>query len=64
MEQAKGEVPELLRRRRHVKPTEPDNFGIASAESVIEQFRQVIGTGAVVNGGDFLPLACWWEVFG
>jgi putative ABC transport system permease protein len=48
MEQAKGEVTELLRRRRHVKPTEPDNFGIASAESVIEQFRQVIGTVAVV----------------
>ena len=48
MEQAKGEVTELLRRRRHVKPSEPDNFGIASAESVIEQFRQVIGTVAVV----------------
>ncbi len=48
MEQAKGEVTELLRRRRHVKPTEPDNFGISSAESVIEQFRQVISTVAVV----------------
>jgi putative ABC transport system permease protein len=48
MEQAKGEVTELLRRRRHVKPTDPDNFGISSAESVIEQFRQVIGTVAVV----------------
>jgi ABC-type antimicrobial peptide transport system permease subunit len=48
MEQAKGEVTELLRRRRHVKPTDPDNFGISSAESLIEQFRQVIGTVALV----------------
>jgi len=48
MEQAKGEVTELLRRRRHVKPADPDNFGISSAESLIEQFRQVIGTVALV----------------
>ena len=48
MEQAKSEVTELLRRRRHVKPSEPDNFGIASAESVITQFRQIIGTVALV----------------
>jgi ABC-type antimicrobial peptide transport system permease subunit len=48
MEQAKNEVTELLRRRRHVKPSEPDNFGIASAESVIAQFRQVISTVALV----------------
>ena len=48
MEQAKGEVTELLRRRRHVKPSEPDNFGIASADSVITQFRQIIGTVALV----------------
>jgi len=48
MEQAKSEVTELLRRRRHVKPSEPDNFGIASAESVIAQFRQIISTVALV----------------
>ncbi len=48
MEQGKGEVTELLRRRRHVKPSEPDNFGIASADSVITQFRQIIGTVALV----------------
>ncbi len=48
MEQAKGEVTELLRRRRHVKPSEPDNFGIASADSVITQFRQIISTVALV----------------
>ena len=48
MDQAKDEVVELLRRRRHVKPGEPDNFGISSAESLIGQFRQVIGTVALV----------------
>ncbi len=48
MDQAKDEVTELLRRRRHVKPSDPDNFGISSAESVINQFRQVIATVALV----------------
>jgi putative ABC transport system permease protein len=41
-------VTELLRRRRHVKPSEPDNFGIASADSVITQFRQIISSVALV----------------
>jgi len=48
MEQAKSEVTDLLRRRRHVKPSDPDNFGIASADSVITQFRQIISTVALV----------------
>jgi putative ABC transport system permease protein len=48
MEEAKDEVTDLLRRRRHVKPSEPDNFGISSAESLISQFRQVISTVALV----------------
>ena len=48
MDQAKDEVTELLRRRRHVKVTDPDNFGVASAESVIGQFRQIISTVALV----------------
>ena len=48
MDRAKDEVTEVLRRRRHVKPGEPDNFGISSAESLIGQFRQVIGTVALV----------------
>jgi ABC-type antimicrobial peptide transport system permease subunit len=49
MDQAKDEVTELLRRRRHVKPSDPDNFGIASAESVIGEFRSVISTVALVT---------------
>jgi ABC-type antimicrobial peptide transport system permease subunit len=48
MDRAKDEVTALLRRRRHVKPADPDNFGISSAESVITQFRDIIGTVALV----------------
>jgi ABC-type antimicrobial peptide transport system permease subunit len=45
---AEDEVRGLLRRRRHVKPSDPDNFGIATAESLITQFREIIGTVALV----------------
>jgi putative ABC transport system permease protein len=48
VDQASDEVTGLLRRRRHVKPTEPDNFGVATAESMINQFRQIVGTVALV----------------
>jgi ABC-type antimicrobial peptide transport system permease subunit len=48
MDQAKDEVSELLRRRRHVKIKDPDNFGISSAESLIGQFREVIATVGLV----------------
>jgi ABC-type antimicrobial peptide transport system permease subunit len=48
MEQAKDEVTELLRRRRKVKPSDQDNFGISSAEMLIGQFRDVIGSVALV----------------
>jgi ABC-type antimicrobial peptide transport system permease subunit len=48
MDQARDEVTELLRRRRRVKPADPDNFGISSAESVIGQFRQLIATVGLV----------------
>src|SRR5579864_6914202 len=48
MEQATNEVTEVLRRRRHVKPADANNFGIASAESVISNFRGIISTVALV----------------
>jgi ABC-type antimicrobial peptide transport system permease subunit len=48
MEEAKDEVTEILRRRRQVKPADPDNFGVSSAEQLIGQFRQIIGTVALV----------------
>jgi ABC-type antimicrobial peptide transport system permease subunit len=42
------EVTGLLRRRRQVKSSEPDNFGLATAESLISQFRQIIDTVGLV----------------
>ena len=48
MEQAQDEVTQILRRRRRVKPTDPDNFGISSAEQLIGQFRQVIDSVGLV----------------
>jgi len=46
--QAEDEVRGLLRRRRHVKLSDPDNFGISTAESLISDFRAIIGTVALV----------------
>jgi len=48
MDQARDEVSEILRRRRHVAASQPDNFGISSAESVVTQFREIISTVALV----------------
>ena len=45
---AEDEVRGVLRRRRHVKSSDPDNFGISTAESLITQFREIIGTVALV----------------
>jgi len=48
MNEAQDEVRGLLRRRRHVKLSDPDNFGISTAESLISDFRAIIGTVALV----------------
>jgi putative ABC transport system permease protein len=40
VDQAKEEISNVLRHRRHVKPSDKDNFGVASADSIIQQFRQ------------------------
>ena len=48
VEQAKGEVSNVLRRRRHVKPNEKDNFGISSADAIIQQFRQIMSIVVLV----------------
>jgi putative ABC transport system permease protein len=47
--QAKDEVEGLLRRRRKDKTTSPDSFGIATAESFIQQFRDIMGTIVLVT---------------
>ena len=48
MNEAQDEIRGLLRRRRRVKPSEPDNFGMATAESVITDFREIISTVGLV----------------
>jgi len=49
LNQATDEVRSLLRRRRNVKFNEKDNFGIATAESLISQFRDIMGTVVLVT---------------
>jgi len=48
MDEAQDEIRGVLRRRRHVPPSDPDNFGLATAESLVSQFRQIISTVALV----------------
>jgi ABC-type antimicrobial peptide transport system permease subunit len=49
LEQAKDEVTGLLRRRRNLKWSDPDNFGISSADAIITQFRDIMGTVVLVT---------------
>jgi putative ABC transport system permease protein len=49
LDQAMDEVRSLLRRRRNVKFSDPDNFGMATAESFISQFRDIMGTIVLVT---------------
>ena len=48
MSEAQDEIEGVLRRRRHVNPNDPDNFGVATAESLITEFRQIISTVGLV----------------
>jgi len=48
LDAAQDEIRGLLRRRRRVKPSEPDNFGMSTAESIITEFRDIIGSVALV----------------
>jgi ABC-type antimicrobial peptide transport system permease subunit len=48
IDQAKDEVTALMRRLRGDKPSAPNSFGIATAESVINQFRDIMSMVAVV----------------
>ncbi len=49
LEQAKDEATGLLRRRRNVKWSDPNNFGISTADSIIKQFRDIMGTVVLVT---------------
>jgi ABC-type antimicrobial peptide transport system permease subunit len=47
--QAIDEITGLLRRLRNDKPFDPDSFGIATADSFIKQFRDMMGTVVLVT---------------
>jgi putative ABC transport system permease protein len=47
MDEAKDQITDMLRVRRHVPFGKPDNFGMATAESIIEQFRAITGGIAI-----------------
>jgi putative ABC transport system permease protein len=48
MDEAQDEIRAVLRRRRQVPPSAPDNFGIATADSLVGEFRQIVSTVALV----------------
>ncbi|MDR3674595.1 MAG: ABC transporter permease [Acidobacteriota bacterium] len=48
LEQARDETTAVLRRVRNDKPMEPDSFGIATAQSFITNFRDIMGTVVLV----------------
>ena len=48
LETAMDQVRAVLRRQRNVPYDKPDNFGISTAESIIEQFHQITGAVALV----------------
>ena len=41
------EITAVLRRMRRVKPDQPNNFGMATAASIIRQFNEITGTVAL-----------------
>jgi putative ABC transport system permease protein len=49
LDEAKEEAAAVLRHRRHVKPSQPDSFGISSAEALITQFRGIMSTVVLVS---------------
>jgi ABC-type antimicrobial peptide transport system permease subunit len=48
LEQAKDEATAVLRRVRNDKPGAPDSFGIATAQSLITNFRDIMSTVVLV----------------
>lgn len=48
MPEAEDQIRGVLRRRRNVPYSKPDNFGIASAQQVADQFRQITSSVALL----------------
>ncbi|MDT7604548.1 MAG: putative transport system permease protein [Acidobacteriota bacterium] len=42
MDATKDQIEDLLRRRRHVPLDKPDNFAMATADSIVESFRSIM----------------------
>jgi ABC-type antimicrobial peptide transport system permease subunit len=49
MDEARDEVTAVLRRLRSDKPSAPDSFGISTADSIISQFREIMGMVVLVT---------------
>jgi putative ABC transport system permease protein len=49
LDQAKDEATAVLRRLRNDKPSAPDSFGIATAQSFISNFRDIMGMVVLVT---------------
>jgi putative ABC transport system permease protein len=49
MAEAQDEIRALLRRRRHVPYSAPDNFGLSTAQEVANQFKQITGSVALLT---------------
>jgi ABC-type antimicrobial peptide transport system permease subunit len=47
MDEAKDQITDLLRVRRQVHFGQPNSFGMATAETIIEQFRSILGGVAI-----------------
>ena len=47
MQDAKDQIEDLLRRRRNVPFDQPNNFGMATADSIIETFRSIMAGVAI-----------------
>ncbi len=48
MPEAEDEIRGVLRRRRNVPYSKPDNFGVSSAQQIADQFRQITSSVALL----------------
>ena len=49
MAEAQDEIRAVLRRRRHVPYSAPDNFGLSTAQEMADQFKQITGSVALLT---------------
>jgi len=49
MAEAQDEIRAVLRRRRHVPYSAPENFGLSTATEVAAQFKQITGSVALLT---------------